>query len=238
MVVKVAAKDFLRTCSRSTVKERRGFRSRKPTSGAQTSLRGALPSSLSRNMAVKARSLDRAAHCRSLGWEVVFRSLTEHRKCALYSRCCRCLQTLLMSCCIALGRRTKACIFTMGTFSANDARYVGGKQARPDGQYSMPVVSPDGRVLGQVGNGNRKDVRNAVEAAHAAAGGWGKRSAHDRSQVGLCCDEVLSLCFCRCVGAFEGVDVVALVLHACILDFVLHCGKPQHSPARVCRACW
>jgi len=35
----------------------------------------------------------------------------------------------------------------------------------------------------QVGNGNRKDVRNAVEAAHAASAGWGKRSAHDRSQI-------------------------------------------------------
>jgi hypothetical protein len=39
--------------------------------------------------------------------------------------------------------------------------------------------------MGQVGSGNRKDVRNAVEAAHGAGGGWGKRSAHDRSQI-LC----------------------------------------------------
>ena len=62
---------------------------------------------------------------------------------------------------------------------------MGGKQARPDGQYSLPVYSSSGRVMGQVGSGNRKDVRNAVEAAHGAAAGWGKRSAHDRSQI-LC----------------------------------------------------
>ncbi|HUP51763.1 MAG TPA: aldehyde dehydrogenase family protein, partial [Longimicrobiales bacterium] len=43
--------------------------------------------------------------------------------------------------------------------------YIGGKQVRPDGEYSLPVVGADGRVLGEVGRGNRKDVRNAVEAA-------------------------------------------------------------------------
>ena len=41
----------------------------------------------------------------------------------------------------------------------------------------------DGGRMGQVGDGARKDIRDAVEAAHAAAGGWGKRSAHDRSQI-------------------------------------------------------
>jgi hypothetical protein len=40
-----------------------------------------------------------------------------------------------------------------------------------------------GRVLGQVSDGNRKDVRNAVEAAHKAAPGWGKRAAHNRAQI-------------------------------------------------------
>jgi len=36
---------------------------------------------------------------------------------------------------------------------------------------------------GEVGEGNRKDIRNAVEAAHAAAPGWGKRAAYNRSQI-------------------------------------------------------
>jgi len=61
--------------------------------------------------------------------------------------------------------------------------YIGGKQARPDADYSRPVVSPDGRVVGQVSEGSRKDVRNAVEAAHSASAGWGKRAAHNRAQI-------------------------------------------------------
>ncbi len=60
--------------------------------------------------------------------------------------------------------------------------YVGGKQARPDGGYSQPIWSPKGRLLGHVGIGNRKDIRNAVEAAHAAKG-WGKTSGHLRAQI-------------------------------------------------------
>jgi aldehyde dehydrogenase (NAD+) len=60
--------------------------------------------------------------------------------------------------------------------------YIGGKQARPDSGYSLPVHGADGALLGEVGHGNRKDVRNAVEAAHAAAG-WAKQTAHGRAQV-------------------------------------------------------
>jgi aldehyde dehydrogenase (NAD+) len=37
--------------------------------------------------------------------------------------------------------------------------YVGGKQARPDSGYTRRVVGADGRALGEVGEGNRKDVR-------------------------------------------------------------------------------
>jgi aldehyde dehydrogenase (NAD+) len=36
--------------------------------------------------------------------------------------------------------------------------------------------------MGEVGLGNRKDIRNAVEAAHAAAS-WGRSTAHTRAQV-------------------------------------------------------
>jgi aldehyde dehydrogenase (NAD+) len=60
--------------------------------------------------------------------------------------------------------------------------FVGGKQARPDGGYSRAVWSAKGRLLGHVALGNRKDIRNAVEAAHAAKG-WAKASAHGRAQV-------------------------------------------------------
>ncbi len=61
--------------------------------------------------------------------------------------------------------------------------YIGGKQARPDSGYSMPVHDHAGRLVGEVGEGNRKDIRNAVEAAHAAAPGWARATAHTRAQV-------------------------------------------------------
>jgi aldehyde dehydrogenase (NAD+) len=60
--------------------------------------------------------------------------------------------------------------------------YIGGKQARPDGGYSQPIWSPKGKLLGHIGLGNRKDIRNAVEAAHAAKG-WAKSTAHARAQI-------------------------------------------------------
>jgi aldehyde dehydrogenase (NAD+) len=46
----------------------------------------------------------------------------------------------------------------------------------------MPVVDASGRPLGEVGQGNRKDIRNAVEAAHKASG-WARATAHNRAQV-------------------------------------------------------
>jgi aldehyde dehydrogenase (NAD+) len=60
--------------------------------------------------------------------------------------------------------------------------YIGGKQARPDSGYSIPVHSADGKLLGEAPLGNRKDIRNAVEAARKATG-WTKSTAHTRAQV-------------------------------------------------------
>ncbi|TNE37633.1 MAG: aldehyde dehydrogenase family protein [Alphaproteobacteria bacterium] len=60
--------------------------------------------------------------------------------------------------------------------------YIGGKQARPDSGYSLPVYSTAGEKIGEVGDGNRKDIRNAVEAARKATG-WTSASAHGRAQV-------------------------------------------------------
>ena len=61
--------------------------------------------------------------------------------------------------------------------------FYGGKQKRPDATYVRPVISPSGEFIGQVAEGNRKDVRNAVEAAHKGKTGWGKRAAHNRAQI-------------------------------------------------------
>ena len=60
--------------------------------------------------------------------------------------------------------------------------YIGGKQARPDGGNSLPVLDSKGRLIAHVGEGNRKDIRNAVEAARAAAS-WGNSSGHLRAQI-------------------------------------------------------
>jgi aldehyde dehydrogenase (NAD+) len=64
--------------------------------------------------------------------------------------------------------------------------YIGGKQVRPDGYYTKAVLSPKGELIGQVGDGNRKDIREAVEAAHAAhtaKPGWAMRHGYNRSQI-------------------------------------------------------
>ncbi|MFQ5972585.1 MAG: aldehyde dehydrogenase family protein [Alphaproteobacteria bacterium] len=60
--------------------------------------------------------------------------------------------------------------------------YIGGKQRRPDSGYSRQVLAPDGTLLGEVGEGNRKDIRDAVEGARKAEG-WGRFSAHGRAQI-------------------------------------------------------
>ncbi|MGA3248309.1 MAG: aldehyde dehydrogenase family protein [Paraburkholderia sp.] len=60
--------------------------------------------------------------------------------------------------------------------------FIGGKQVRPDGGYSLPVYGADGGLVGEVSEGNRKDIRNAVEAARGA-GKWSQASTHNRAQV-------------------------------------------------------
>jgi aldehyde dehydrogenase (NAD+) len=70
--------------------------------------------------------------------------------------------------------------------------YIGGKQARPDSGYSIEVRGAKGELLGEAPLGNRKDIRNAVEAARKAAS-WGKTTAHNRAQVLYYMAENLSL---------------------------------------------
>ena len=69
--------------------------------------------------------------------------------------------------------------------------YIGGKQARPDSGYSMEVRAADGTLLGEAPLGNRKDIRNAVEAARKAES-WARATAHNRAQVLYYCAENLS----------------------------------------------
>ncbi len=61
--------------------------------------------------------------------------------------------------------------------------FIGGRQARADSGYSRAVWSPDGKLLGHVGLGNRKDVRNAVEAARKAQGPWAATPGALKAQI-------------------------------------------------------
>jgi aldehyde dehydrogenase (NAD+) len=60
--------------------------------------------------------------------------------------------------------------------------YIGGKQARPDSGYSVEIRGKNGTLLGESPLGNRKDIRNAVEAARKAES-WARTTAHNRAQV-------------------------------------------------------
>merc|ERR1712117_875448 len=61
--------------------------------------------------------------------------------------------------------------------------YYGGAQKRPDANYSRVIRTVEGKVMAQVGESNRKDVRNAVEAAAKAQPAWAKKSPFNRQQI-------------------------------------------------------
>ena len=71
---------------------------------------------------------------------------------------------------------------TLPAIDRTPKMFIGGKQVRPDSGYSRDIYDPQGRMIGQVGEGNRKDIRNAVEAAHAASG-WTGNTTHNRAQI-------------------------------------------------------
>lgn len=72
--------------------------------------------------------------------------------------------------------------FALDSVDRTAKLFIGGKQARPDGGNARAVTGAKGEVLGEVGEGNRKDIRNAVEAARAAAS-WGSKTQHNRAQI-------------------------------------------------------
>ncbi len=61
--------------------------------------------------------------------------------------------------------------------------WIGGRQQRPDGGYSLTLRDASGGVFAEVPRGNRKDVRNAVEAAAKARASWAATSGHLRAQI-------------------------------------------------------
>ena len=78
--------------------------------------------------------------------------------------------------------KVKASATTALSLDRTAKLYIGGKQARPDSGYSLNVVNADGSLAGEIGDGNRKDIRNAVEVAHKASG-WQISTPHLRAQI-------------------------------------------------------
>ena len=68
------------------------------------------------------------------------------------------------------------------TIDRTAKQFINGKQQRPDSGYSTAIWSRSGHLLSHVGIGNRKDLRNAVEAAQSAQN-WGSTTAHLRGQI-------------------------------------------------------
>jgi aldehyde dehydrogenase (NAD+) len=83
---------------------------------------------------------------------------------------------------ISPSKETSTINKVINTLDRTAKLYIGGKQARPDSGYSLPALSATGQKIGEVGHGNRKDVRNAVEAAHKGTA-WAKTTGHARAQV-------------------------------------------------------
>lgn len=61
--------------------------------------------------------------------------------------------------------------------------YVGGKFIRSESARTFPLNNAAGEFFAHVPQCTRKDVRNAVEVAAKAAGGWAARSAYNRGQI-------------------------------------------------------
>ncbi len=86
--------------------------------------------------------------------------------------------------------------------------YIGGKQQRPDGGYSNASYDATGRVIAEVPAGNRKDIRNAVEAARSSEA-WSSTTAHNRAQVIYYIAENLNIRaeeFVRRIASLGGIE--------------------------------
>jgi aldehyde dehydrogenase (NAD+) len=77
----------------------------------------------------------------------------------------------------------KAAPGTLPAIDRTPKHFIGGKQARPDSGYTRRILTAKGEQLGEVPEGNRKDIRNAVEAARGAQAAWGRTTGHARAQI-------------------------------------------------------
>lgn len=88
--------------------------------------------------------------------------------------------------------------------------FIGGKQVRADGGDSYAVYDAQGERVGEAALGNRKDIRNAVEAASAAAR-WSSASSHAKAQILYYIAENLALREREFVDSIQRMTAVAQV---------------------------
>jgi aldehyde dehydrogenase (NAD+) len=96
--------------------------------------------------------------------------------------------------------------------------FIGGKQTRPDGGHVYSV----GDGAGLAGLGNRKDIRNAVEAASKAAP-WGRTTGHNRAQILYYLGENLSARAVEFAGRLETMGAAAEAAHAEVETAIRRC---------------
>ncbi|MGD9694725.1 MAG: aldehyde dehydrogenase family protein [Thermoleophilia bacterium] len=87
--------------------------------------------------------------------------------------------------------------------------FIGGAFPRSESGRTLPVASPDGRLLAHVARASRKDVRDAVRAARGAQEGWAARSGYNRGQILYRIAEVLEGRVDQLAGELAAVGVPA-----------------------------
>ena len=115
--------------------------------------------------------------------------------------------------------------------------YIGGRQQRPDSGYSQPAYDAAGRIAAELPLGNRKDIRNAVEAARSAEA-WTATTAHNRAQVMYYIAENLAARaeeFARRIEQFSGKDESAsrAELERCIRRIYTYAAMADKYESRV-----
>jgi acyl-CoA reductase-like NAD-dependent aldehyde dehydrogenase len=61
--------------------------------------------------------------------------------------------------------------------------YINGEFPRSESGRSYAVTGEGGTLLANASRGSRKDLRNAVQAARKAQGGWSGKTAYNRGQI-------------------------------------------------------
>ncbi len=87
--------------------------------------------------------------------------------------------------------------------------WIGGRQRRPDGGYSLTQMDAGGLPWGEAPRGGRKDVRDAVEAARTARASWAATTAYLRAQILYFVAENLAARADEFAGALRGATGMA-----------------------------